>query len=274
VAGRPFPWSAAPVTVTVREAAVDLLLGGRCVGCGAGGRVLCPACRDGVRPDPAVRAPRPCPRGLSPPWSATTYEGVVRAAVVGHKERGLRRLRPWLSTLLAVAVAQALSEDPGAQAGGAATVLLVPVPSRRASVRARGHDPTYDVVAGAARLLGTPAHPVRPARLLRCRPGVVDQAGLDAMARRDNLAGSMAARAGEVARWARRGTPVRVVVCDDVLTTGSTLAEAQRALGVIGVPVTAHATVAATPRRHPSGPGRAELGGSSAGGPPAARPDR
>jgi len=245
---------------SLRSAAVDLLLGGCCVACGDGGALLCPRCRARVAVAPGPRTPTPRPPGLAPTWSATTYAGPVRAAVVGHKEHALRGLRPWLADLLAAAVDGALCSGASSATPEPGVVLLVPVPSRRASVRSRGHDPTLDLVSAAAARLGTRDRPVRVARLLRCRPGVVDQAGLDAAARRANLAGSMAGRVAEVRRWARRGTRVEVVVCDDVLTTGSTLAEAQRALGALGVPVRAHATVAATPLRGP-GAGRARRAG-------------
>ena len=89
------------------------------------------------------------------------------------------------------------------------------------------------------------------ARLLRVRPGVVDQAGLDAAGRAANLARSMAVSGDVVRRLGRRRARVHVVVCDDVVTTGATLREAQRALESVGLPVLAAAAVAATRRRAP-----------------------
>jgi predicted amidophosphoribosyltransferase len=70
-----------------------------------------------------------------------------------------------------------------------------------------------------------------------------DQSMLGASARAENLAGTMRHRRGV-------GRSVgRLVVVDDVLTTGSTAREAQRALETAGLTVTGVAAVAATRRR-------------------------
>jgi predicted amidophosphoribosyltransferase len=85
--------------------------------------------------------------------------------------------------------------------------------------------------------------PATVSRLLVPAGRVLDQSTLDARARAANLAGSM------VARPTRRGSQAALVVVDDVLTTGSTVREAQRALEAAGLRVAGVATVAATRRR-------------------------
>ncbi len=87
--------------------------------------------------------------------------------------------------------------------------------------------------------------------MLVSRPGVVDQAGLGAAARAANLEGAMCCPDRALRRLAARRTRARLVVCDDVLTTGATAREAQRALESVGLPVAAVAAVAATRRRSP-----------------------
>lgn len=222
------------------DAVTDLLLGGRCVGCGRAGRLLCPGCAATLPATARPAWPDPTPPGLVPPFAAAPYDGVVRAMVLGLKEHRLLGLARPLSGLLAGAVASAAPPGP---------VVLVPVPSRPSSVRARGHDPTYALALGAARRLRHAGHDVRAVRLLRTRPGLVDQAGLDAAARARNLDGSMACPTRALRRLARLTPRARVVVCDDVLTTGATAREAQRALEAVGLQVVAVATVAATRRR-------------------------
>ncbi len=226
------------------DAGADLLLGSACVGCGEPGRVLCPTCRSGLPVSAAVAWPTPTPFGLVAPFATGPYEGTLRGVVLGHKERRLLGLTGPLGGLLGTAV---LAATAATGVRPEVPLLLVPVPSRPAAVRARGHDPTLAITRRAARALRAAGRPVSVARLLRTRPGVADQAGLDAGERHDNLAGSMATPARAVRRQA--GRRAHVVVCDDVITTGATAREAQRALEAVGVPVLAIAAVAATARR-------------------------
>lgn len=231
------------------DAARDLLLGSTCVGCGRPGRLLCTTCAAALEPHPAPAWPTPRPPGLTGPWAATSYDGTVRAMVLGHKEHHLLGLARPLGELLALAVATALDDlVPG---GSGADVLLVPVPSRPGSVRQRGHDPTTSLARAAAARLTTWGTPTACVPLLRTRPGLADQAGLDAVARALNLSGAFRAHTPAVRRLARAARPWHVVVCDDVLTTGATAAEAQRALRAVGLAPLAVVAVAATRRRTP-----------------------
>lgn len=245
--------------VSLRDAYADLVLGGSCVGCGRPGRLLCLGCRSALPTSAHEAWPSPAPPGLVPPFAAAAYDGTVKQLVLGLKERRLLGLAGPLADLLALSVLEALHHFAiGGPLSGvpvaAPPVVLVPVPSRPSSVRSRGLDSTAAVTARAAHRLRRLGLDVRLARLLRTRPGVVDQAGLDAAARAANLAGSMTCPSPALRRLARRLPHALVVVCDDVLTTGSTAREAQRALEAVGLGVVAVAAVAATQRR--SRPGR------------------
>ena len=222
------------------DAARDLLLGTHCVGCTEPGRLLCRACAALLPTGAAVTWPTPSPAGLVEPFATAPYDGTIKEMVLGHKERRLLALGPPLALQLARAVAGTGTPGP---------TVLVPVPSRRSSVRARGHDPTYAMTRGAATILHAGGADAVAWSLLRLLPGVVDQAGLDAHERATNLAGSMACSVASLRRLARARPRARVIICDDVLTTGATLREAQRALESVGLTVAAAAVVAATRRK-------------------------
>lgn len=233
------------------DEALDLFLGSRCVGCDLPGRMLCPACRGGLSRTPRVAWPSPVPAGLVTPWVAESYEGAVRALVVGHKDRGQWGHRRVLGALLADAVRGAVSDlEPDVP------LLLVPVPSRPGAGRRRGYEATAALVRTAARGLRRERSVVL-APILASR-GAADQAGLDAGDRATNMAGSMHCPSAALARAGRRRRAAYVVVCDDVVTTGSTAREAQRALEAVGLPPVAIAAVAATRRR--AGQGRGPRG--------------
>ena len=225
------------------DAWLDLVAGSACVHCRRPGRLLCPDCH-GLLPDRAVwTSPDPCPPGLAPAVVGGDYADLLRAMVLAHKERRAFALVRPLGEVLAVAARDLVTPD--------GQTLLVPVPSRAAVVTARGHDPMLRVTRQAAGILRRHGYDVHTNRLLRQTATVADQAGLDAADRQRNLAGSMAARTLALRALARAGDPVAAVVCDDVLTTGATAREAQRALAAVGVPVRGIACIAATRRRHP-----------------------
>ncbi len=226
----------------------DLVLGSACVACAAPGRVLCRRCASRLPVTAEPCWPDPAPPGLCPPWAVGPYAAPLRPMVLAHKERGRLALAQPLGRLLAVSARLAC---------GSGAAYLVPVPSHRAVVRGRGHDPLLRVarVAAAELRRGGVDAAVLPALTVVGRP--LDQAGLDAAGRAANLAGRFAARVGVVA--AALADPRPVVLVDDVVTTGVTLREAQRALEGAGAPPVGAALVAATRRRSRS----VEEGGES-----------
>jgi len=218
-------------------AAADLLLGAVCAGCGTAWWGVCPDCRGLLRVRaPYAAVPDPCPAAFPPTVTSSPYDPILRGMIVAHKEHQALALTPLLADRLALSVATLIG--PGWP--GDAPVVLVPVPSAARVVRQRGFDATLAMTRLAARRLRV-RHPVSVQSALEQRAGVRDQAGLDAQARRSNLSGGFRLRSG-----LPRGP---VVLTDDLVTTGSTLAEAARVLRASGVQVIGAATVAATERR-------------------------
>lgn len=200
-----------------------LVLPVSCAGCDEPDVALCEACQSALSPVVERR------ESSVPVWSGLRFDGVPARIIRCLKEEGRTSLAGALAPALAAAVARA-----GVREGDA---LIVPVPTSRAAFRRRG----FRVVDLIALRAGLPV-----VRALRVARRTADQRGLDVYARRRNVAGSLVARGVAGAR---------VVVVDDVLTTGATIDEAVRALRVAGAEVVAAATVAATPRRAPVGRG-------------------
>jgi ComF family protein len=200
---------------------LDLILPVRCVVCGAAGEQLCRACRDGL--------PRLCPPwcdrcGAPTAWpvarcrecsgrrlavasarAAVAYDDGVRRLVRAWKERGLRTL----AATAADELAYALSPPDRVAA-------ITFVPPDRARGLERGHHPAERLARELADRWALPVQPL----LGRTRP-IPRQRGLSLADRRRNVAGAFAP-AHEV--------PRRVVLIDDVYTSGSTVSAAATAL--------------------------------------------
>jgi predicted amidophosphoribosyltransferase len=217
---------------------VDLVLGGSCAGCERPGVTLCQDCKaDLAALTPFTAVPTPEPAGFPRATACSPYEGTLRRLILEHKEHARYSLAKPLGRTLATAVGLAI--EPGRAA------WICPIPSARATVRARGHEPLRRIAIVAARHLRENGYDVRLADALRLLRRPADQAGLSARERIANLDGVFGVRS----RWAEPLTDQPVLLVDDVLTTGSTLTQAARALETTGIAVLGSAVLAAT-RRH------------------------
>lgn len=166
-----------------------------CAKCGRPGEVRTPRCRDCGDRDVAFDRAR----------AAASYEGPARDALKSFKLRGERRTARELARWMV----------PPALALGRSDVLTW-VPSTRRSEAERGFNPAHELTKHLARFLALPVQ-----RLLGKTRETADQAGLSGRQRRENLRGAFASI---------RRSPARVLLVDDVMTTGTTVDECAAAL--------------------------------------------
>ena len=187
-----------------------------CPGCGGRGAPVCARCLADLAPAHHAAPPAGVDR-----WAAAfAYRGVARELVARVKYRNARAVVPWLAATMA--------ERARADGLDATTVSWAPTTVQHR--RARGFDPAELLARGVARELGA-----RRVRLLARLPGPA-QTGLDAAARRVGP------------HFVARGRPpARVLLVDDVATTGATLAAAAHALRVAGASNVVAVTAARTP---------------------------
>lgn len=197
-----------------------------CAGCGRRDVALCAECRGLCAADVRVETVD----GLAVRF-ALDYADVAARVVVSFKNDGRTGLARVLAEPFGRSVDAAMEavSDPVDDREGE-EVLVVPIPSRRASMRRRGYRP----VSLLARSAGVDLAPI-----LRFTRQPLDQLRLDRRARSDNVRSTMSARARVEGR--------RVLIVDDVLTTGATLREAVRAVEAAGGTAVGAAVLARTP---------------------------
>ena len=212
--------------------ALDAALPANCVGCGREGPPLCEACVPALdrRLDAPAGVPIGLPGDLPEPllqldWCAP-FGGAVRSALHAIKYAGEQRLAEPLGAAVARRWARV----------GVGTELVTHVPVHAERARIRGYDQAELIARAAARHLRLPY-----ASLLARERATIAQFDLDRGDRAANVAGAFAARVthGSIdpaGRW--------ILLVDDVVTTGATLAACAEALERAGALGTSAITVA------------------------------
>ena len=180
-----------------------------CWGCGGSGcreGPLCAGCRSALRwlePDPVAAAGVGC-------WAPVAYEGPARALVRGLKFRGAAGIADHLAAAMLARAPPELVDNRA----------LVPVPLHPARLRQRGFNQADLLATALAARSGLPK-----ARLLTRRGDRRAQVGRGRVDRLAAVRHSMRAKAP---------APERVLLVDDVITTGATLAACAHALREVG----------------------------------------
>ena len=206
---------------------LDLVLPLSCAVCGREGSLLCEGCEPSL---PKLEQPycsvcawpdrtgvcsrcessRPAMDGISAPY---LFEGPVRDLAHGFKYRGVRAAAPTLGGLLARHL----------RASSMAADVVVPVPLHRSSERERG----YNQSELMARVVAADADLPFGRRLLRRVRKTAPQIAMAGYEdRRRNIEGAFECRDDLDGQ--------RVLLIDDVVTTGSTMSACAEALKAVG----------------------------------------
>lgn len=213
----------------------DLLFPPRCVGCGRAGSLFCDSCAQAVAPIPQPCCPRcgqpqvttalcqTCTGLVNDPVTmaraAAVYAPPLRPAIHALKYEQQPALAPLLGRYLVAAFAhpewQAVRID-----------AVAPVPLHAERLAARGYNQSALLAAHFCAATGLPMEKNWLERHRDTRP----QVGLNLQERRQNVVGSFRAQPAVAGK--------RLLLIDDVYTTGATLracATAARAAGATAV---------------------------------------
>ena len=219
------------------RSALDFVFPIHCAGCGREGGVICGQCVDGLErlPQPYCRicaAPgmsgmcrwcRQFPRGFDLLRSAYRFRGPVRDAIHRLKYKGEWSAAEPLGTLMAAYLKSRFnSRWPGSR-WPTSVSTLVPTPLHQRRLRSRGYNQSALLAREVGKRLNLPVREDLLARISNPRPQAEARSQQE---RRDNVADNFVCNTDT--------SGLRVLLIDDVATTGSTLSECALALKSAG----------------------------------------
>lgn len=228
---------------------LDLVYPPQCPGCARVGELFCEKCRSAVQAYPPAACPR-CGRiqaskslcaectaeqaRIDAIYPATIYTHPMREAIQSYKYNNVQYLAGPLAQWLVAAW----------HSHGLAADLIVPVPLHTRREAERGYNQAVLLARELSRCVGVPTAPRELVRTVFTRP----QVGLTRAERQRNIAGAF--------QCTDEIPGLRIVLVDDVCTTGATLESCAVALKASGAASVVGLTVAR--------PGWSDLSGSEA----------
>jgi predicted amidophosphoribosyltransferase len=204
-----------------------LLFPTRCFGCRELGYSICSKCRKLWNPH--LYQSRVFNLAV---YSAIPYSPVAKNLLLAAKEQGIKSADQLVLTAMKTALRETFQRYP--------RCALVPIPSGRSANRRRGRDFINEIAISVARDFGVAVLP-----LLEHQRIIRDQSKLNIAGRRENLAMALSIKSEFLGNYSGE----KVVILDDLVTTGATINEANRALTRGGFEVQAAATACVALRR-------------------------
>ncbi len=193
-------------THQLAAAALDFIFPPRCIQCHRVGSLLCPKCQSQIPVPPPIReAGSP----LSERRATAEFDGAIQAAIHALKYKGQWRYAKPLSERLHTELTRS----------GWTPTLITAAPLHEVRLRERGYNQSALLAAPVAQAFRLPFRPDAIQRVRDTRP----QVGLGARDRKLNVADAFRAEAKLVKNQ-------RIVIVDDVYTTGATLRACASAL--------------------------------------------
>jgi predicted amidophosphoribosyltransferase len=200
----------------------ELIFPSRCIGCSQLGISICSTCRKSWHSHIYHRTIKV----LDTPYpviSAIEYSPIASRVLLRAKEANQEAADQLLVSALSHSLRYFLKKFGFGD--------LVPIPSRRSATRKRGRDFMQEITGSVAE-----NESIKSLQILQHQRAVRDQSQLNSQQRSRNIAGAFST-SFNLAEVRDSGNIGPLIIVDDLVTTGATLAEAIRALRTAGFPV-------------------------------------